>query len=66
MLPIRVGLQLAVLSLGTAAEAVGALGLGTEAGRADLARGKYKALALRDSFWSWLLERARTCPAAGG
>lgn len=107
---------LAVLSLGSAAEAVGALGLGTEAivatlyqpflraierqgldprdsvffrlhtlvddhhqeslrriaidvaategGRADLARGMHKALALRDSFWSWLLERARACPAA--
>jgi pyrroloquinoline quinone (PQQ) biosynthesis protein C len=103
---------LAVLSLGSAAEAVGALGLGTElivssvyarfvpamarhggldprdtvffplhtavdeahqatlrqiaidfasteSGRADLARGMHKALALRDSFWSWLLERAR-------
>lgn len=102
---------LAVLSQGSAAEAVGALGLGTEAivsrmygafmeaiersgdlhprdtvffplhtlvddahkaslrqiaidcaaseaGRADLARGMHKALALRDSFWSWLHERA--------
>jgi quercetin dioxygenase-like cupin family protein/pyrroloquinoline quinone (PQQ) biosynthesis protein C len=101
---------LAVLSQGSAAEAVGALGLGTEAivstlyqafvaaierhgtldprdtvffplhtavddahqaslrqvaidcaaseqGRADLARGMHKALALRDSFWSWLHER---------
>jgi hypothetical protein len=27
-------------------------------GRADLARGMHKALALRDSFWSWLHERA--------
>lgn len=102
---------LAVLSLGSAAEAVGALGLGTEfivapayqpfvqaiarqgnlpprdtvffplhtlvddahqatlrqiaadfavseRGRADLAKGMHKALALRDSFWSWLHERA--------
>jgi uncharacterized cupin superfamily protein/pyrroloquinoline quinone (PQQ) biosynthesis protein C len=102
---------LAVLSQGSAAEAVGALGLGTEAivstmygafvaaiercgdlhprdtvffplhtavddahqaslrqiaiacaaseqGRADLARGMHKALTLRDSFWSWLHERA--------
>jgi len=102
---------LAVLSQGSAAEAVGALGPGTEAivstqyqafvaaierhgsldprdtvffplhtavddahqaslrqiaidcaaseqGRADLARGMHKALALRDSFWSWLHERA--------
>ncbi|MFN9692962.1 MAG: iron-containing redox enzyme family protein [Synechococcaceae cyanobacterium] len=110
---------LAVLSLGSPAEAVGALGLGTEAivsaiyprllraieqqghlhprdtvffplhtlvddahqaslreiaiayaaseaGRADLARGMYKALALRDSFWSWLHERARSMqPRAG-
>ena len=104
---------LAVLSLGSPAEAVGALGLGTEsvvaaiypqllraikrqghlhprdtvffslhtlvddahqanlrqiaiayaaneAGLADLARGMHKALALRDSFWSWLHERAKT------
>jgi mannose-6-phosphate isomerase-like protein (cupin superfamily)/pyrroloquinoline quinone (PQQ) biosynthesis protein C len=102
---------LAVLSQGSAAEAVGALGLGTEAivstlyqafvvaierrgdlhprdtvffplhtavddahqaslrqiaiacaaserGREDLARGMHKALALRDSFWNWLHERA--------
>jgi quercetin dioxygenase-like cupin family protein/pyrroloquinoline quinone (PQQ) biosynthesis protein C len=102
---------LLVISQGSAAEAVGALGLGTEAivstlyqpfmaalqrhgglqprdtvffplhtavddahqaslrriaidcaadarGRADLARGMHKALALRDSFWSWLHERA--------
>jgi hypothetical protein len=101
-----------VISAGSAAEAVGALGLGTESivstlyrpfvqaierhgglrpcdtvffplhtavddhhqaslrriaidlaaderGRADLARGMHKALALRDSFWSWLHERAR-------
>ena len=103
---------LAVISLGSPAEAVGALGLGTEsivpalyapflraierhgglhprdtvffllhtlvddahqsslreiaityatteAGQIDLARGMHKALALRDSFWSWLHERAR-------
>lgn len=30
----------------------------TNAGERDLARGMYKALALRDSFWSWLHERA--------
>lgn len=30
----------------------------TEAGQKDLARGMCKALALRDSFWSWLHERA--------
>ena len=30
----------------------------TEAGQTDLARGMHKALALRDSFWSWLHERA--------
>jgi pyrroloquinoline quinone (PQQ) biosynthesis protein C len=103
---------LAVLSQGSASEAVGALGLGTEAivstlyqafgtaiersgtldprdtvffplhtavddahqaslrqiaidcaaserGRADLALGMQKALALRDSFWSWLHEHAQ-------
>ena len=102
---------LAILNTGSAAEALGALGLGTEtivqtiyqpfvaainklgslqpkdavffplhtavddhhqatlkaiasdfaataAGRADLAKGMRKALALRDSFWSWLHERA--------
>lgn len=31
---------------------------GTEAGQADLARGMHKSLTLRDSFWSWLHERA--------
>lgn len=31
----------------------------TPAGRADLAKGMIKALALRDSFWSWLYERAQ-------
>jgi hypothetical protein len=31
---------------------------GTAAGRADLTKGMRKALALRDSFWSWLHERA--------
>jgi pyrroloquinoline quinone (PQQ) biosynthesis protein C len=30
----------------------------TPAGRADLAKGMFKALALRDSFWSWLYGRA--------
>lgn len=102
---------LSVLRLGSAAEAVGALGLGTESivpviyapferaierlgsldpretvffplhtavddhhqatlrqialdfaasasGRRDLATGMHKALALRDSFWSWLHQRA--------
>jgi CRP-like cAMP-binding protein len=102
---------LAILNTGSAAEALGALGLGTETivqtiyqpfvhainklgtlkpedavffplhtavddhhqatlkaiasdfaataeGRADLAKGMRKALALRDSFWSWLHERA--------
>ena len=33
----------------------------TPAGRADLAKGMVKALALRDSFWSWLYERAQAC-----
>ena len=36
----------------------------TAEGRADLARGTRKALALRASFWSWLLERAQAQPAA--
>lgn len=36
----------------------------TEGGRADLAKGMHKALALRDSFWSWLHERARSAPCA--
>jgi pyrroloquinoline quinone (PQQ) biosynthesis protein C len=36
----------------------------TEDGRADLAKGMHKALALRDSFWSWLHERARSAPGA--
>jgi pyrroloquinoline quinone (PQQ) biosynthesis protein C len=102
---------LAIINMGSAAEALGALGLGTEtivraiyqpfvdaiqkvgtikpedavffplhtavddhhqaalkaiatdfattpAGRADLAKGMMKALALRGSFWSWLYERA--------
>ena len=31
----------------------------TPAGRADLAKGMIKALALRDSFWSWLYARAQ-------
>jgi len=31
----------------------------TPAGRADLAKGMFKALALLDSFWSWLYERAQ-------
>ncbi len=31
----------------------------TASGRADLAGGMHKALALRDSVWSWLHERAR-------
>lgn len=112
-------LFLGVLSHGSAAEAVGALGLGTEGivqtiyqpfqqaiqhmgtlqprdcvffplhtsvddhhqqslqriatdfattaeGRRDLARGMHKALKLRDSFWSWLHERAlkQAAPAA--
>ncbi|MEB3156462.1 MAG: iron-containing redox enzyme family protein [Cyanobacteriota bacterium] len=35
----------------------------TESGRADLARGMHKALALRDSVWSWLHERARRMAA---
>jgi hypothetical protein len=30
----------------------------TEQGRLDLAKGMHKALALRDSFWNWLHERA--------
>jgi CRP-like cAMP-binding protein len=34
----------------------------TAQGRADLAKGMHKALALRDSFWSWLHERARQLP----
>jgi pyrroloquinoline quinone (PQQ) biosynthesis protein C len=37
----------------------------TEAGRRDLTTGMHKALALRDSFWSWLHQRAQqrsTCP----
>jgi hypothetical protein len=108
-------LFLACLSYGSPAEAVGALGLGTEAivpllyapftaaiercaalsprdsvffplhtlvddhhqeslrriaidlaaspaGRADLSRGMHKALALREGFWSWLLERALQMP----
>jgi mannose-6-phosphate isomerase-like protein (cupin superfamily)/pyrroloquinoline quinone (PQQ) biosynthesis protein C len=32
---------------------------GSERGRAELALGMHKALALRDSFWSWLHERAQ-------
>jgi len=31
----------------------------TTAGRTDLAKGMFKALALRDSFWSWLYARAQ-------
>ncbi|MFM8524107.1 MAG: hypothetical protein ACKOCM_00545 [Cyanobacteriota bacterium] len=34
----------------------------TPEGRRDLTSGMHKALALRDSFWSWLLERARRVP----
>ena len=37
----------------------------TEKGRTDLAKGMHKALALRDSFWSWLHERARSARGAG-
>jgi pyrroloquinoline quinone (PQQ) biosynthesis protein C len=33
----------------------------TESGRVDLACGMNKALMLRDSFWSWLHERALQC-----
>ncbi|MFM7634287.1 MAG: iron-containing redox enzyme family protein [Cyanobacteriota bacterium] len=35
----------------------------TAQGRADLAKGMHKALAMRDSFWGWLHERARAMPA---
>ena len=112
-------LLLAVLSQGSAAEAVGALGLGTEGivpviypafvdalrrlgdvaprdgvffplhtlvddhhqaslqaiarklgtsprGHRDLSLGMTKALALRDSFWSWLHQRALAMAPAGG
>lgn len=111
-------LLLAVLSQGSAAEAVGALGLGTEGivpaiypafvdalrglgdvaprdgvffplhtlvddhhqaslrdlarklgatprGRRDLSLGMTKALALRDTFWSWLYQRALAMAPAG-
>lgn len=34
----------------------------TAEGRADLAKGMLKALALRDAFWSWLHQRARAQP----
>lgn len=36
----------------------------TAQGRADLRKGMAKALALRDSFWGWLHERALAQPAA--
>lgn len=34
----------------------------TAQGRADLAKGMHKALALRDAFWGWLHERAKQQP----
>lgn len=34
----------------------------TPTGLSDLSRGMHKALALRDAFWSWLLERALQGP----
>lgn len=37
----------------------------SENGRLELARGMNKALMLRDSFWSWLYERALRCPPSG-
>lgn len=37
----------------------------TPAGRADVAKGMRKALALRASFWDWLYERALTLGARG-
>ena len=36
----------------------------TPQGRADLAKGMHKALALRDAFWGWLHERAKAQPVA--
>ncbi|CAK6691783.1 iron-containing redox enzyme family protein [Synechococcus sp. CBW1107] len=36
----------------------------TPAGRVDLAKGMHMALALRDSFWGWLHERALACEVA--
>jgi quercetin dioxygenase-like cupin family protein/pyrroloquinoline quinone (PQQ) biosynthesis protein C len=36
----------------------------TSAGRVDLAKGMHMALAMRDSFWSWLHERALCCDVA--
>ncbi len=36
----------------------------TSAGRVDLAKGMHMALALRDSFWGWLHERALGCEVA--
>lgn len=36
----------------------------TPAGRLDLAKGMHMALALRDSFWGWLHERALGCEVA--
>jgi pyrroloquinoline quinone (PQQ) biosynthesis protein C len=36
----------------------------TSAGRVDLAKGMHMALALRDSFWNWLHERALGCDVA--
>lgn len=36
----------------------------TPQGRADLAKGMNKALALRDAFWGWLHERAKNQPPA--
>lgn len=38
----------------------------TPEGRADLAKGMHKALALRDSFWCWLHERATAPPSSAG
>lgn len=35
----------------------------TPQGRADLAKGMHKALALRDAFWGWLHERAKAQPS---
>jgi hypothetical protein len=38
---------------------------GTAEGRRDLCMGMHKALALRNTFWNWLLERARDPARAG-
>ena len=37
----------------------------TAQGRADLAKGMHKALALREAFWAWLHQRALAMPLAG-